>query len=432
MTSRELDHPGAPHQGRPEVVEHPEPRRAYRDRDAGMIAGVCAGLATHLGWQVGTIRLLFVLLSPFNFLGPTLYATLWVVLPVGGGDDLAPGLRAAQRLGLRPSRQPIRPPRDRSLFVILAVIAVGLIWLVQTVGAGLNAALFWPLLFGAVGVALVWRQFDEPVTDDAREVRPAWLRPLLQRGGWPAVVRTGVGMMLVGVAVSLVTVSQIGWSQLPAVLLMTVIAVAGILIVAAPWLYRMRRDMLRAEHDKAMADARADMAAHLHDSVLQTLALIQRSASDPKTVATLARRQERELRTWLYGDVTPDETFKSALIRAAAEIEAERGIAVDIVTVGDSDLTPDLEAMVRAAREAMMNAAKHSGAPSVDVFAQVTDAVAEVFVRDRGVGFLMTEIDDDRMGVRRSIVERMERHGGRAVIKSAPGEGTEVRLEMNR
>lgn len=428
MTSRPLDHPGAPRQAQPESV----PRRAYRDRDAGMIAGVCAGLAAHLGWQAGTLRLLFVILSPFNLLGVALYATLWVVLPAGTNDELAPGLQAAQRLGLRSPRQPVRRPKDRNLFVILAVIAVGLIWLVQVMGAGLNSALFWPLLFGAVGVALVWRQFDEPVTDDAREVRPAWLRPLLQRGGWPAVVRTGIGMMLVGVAVSLVTVAQIGLAQLPAVLLMTLVALAGIGIVAAPWLYQLRRNMLRAEHDKAMADARADMAAHLHDSVLQTLALIQRSAADPQAVQTLARRQERELRTWLYGDLTQDESFKSALIRAASEIETERGIAVEIVTVGDADLTPELEAMVRAAREAMMNAAKHSGAPSVDVFAQVSDAEAQVFVRDRGVGFDPTTIDHDRMGVRRSIVERMERYGGSAVIKSAPGEGTEVRLELKR
>jgi signal transduction histidine kinase len=172
------------------------------------------------------------------------------------------------------------------------------------------------------------------------------------------------------------------------------------------------------------------MAAHLHDSVLQTLALIQRQSEDPKAVQQLARRQERELRTWLYGEEAAESSLKAALIAAAAEVEDERGVPVEVVVVGDSDTSEAVQALVRAAREAMVNAAKHSGADKIDVYAEVFDGVAEVFVRDRGQGFDLDAVAEDRMGVKGSIIDRMVRHGGRAVVRSTPGEGTEVRLEM--
>ncbi|MDO5684076.1 MAG: histidine kinase, partial [Propionibacteriaceae bacterium] len=177
---------------------------------------------------------------------------------------------------------------------------------------------------------------------------------------------------------------------------------------------------------------RADMAAHLHDSVLQTLALIQKRADDPRTVATLARKQERELRTYLYGDVLREQTLKAALTAAAAEVDDERGIPVEVVCVGDCDLTDDLGAMIRAAREAILNAAKHSGASRIDVYAEVDEDVVEIFIRDRGRGFDIGDIGDDRMGVKGSIIGRMERHGGTARIRSSAEDGTEVRLEMKR
>jgi signal transduction histidine kinase len=172
------------------------------------------------------------------------------------------------------------------------------------------------------------------------------------------------------------------------------------------------------------------MAAHLHDSVLQTLALIQRQADDPKAVQQLARRQERELRTWLYGEEAAEATLKAALTAAAAEVEDERAIPVDVVVVGDCDASEPVQALVRAAREAMVNAAKHSGADKIDVYAEVLDGTIEVFVRDRGQGFDLDDIAEDRMGVKGSIIDRMARHGGTAVVRSTPGEGTEVRLEM--
>ena len=174
------------------------------------------------------------------------------------------------------------------------------------------------------------------------------------------------------------------------------------------------------------------MAAHLHDSVLQTLALIQKHASDGRMVATLARAQERDLRSWLYGETAPPDTsVASALKAAAAEVEDGHGVPVEVVTVGDAPVTDRLRPLVLAAREAMVNAAKHSGAEQVDVFAECTDAQVEVFVRDRGRGFDEASVPEDRLGVRNSIVDRMRRHGGTAVIRTAPGDGTEVRLDMS-
>ena len=168
---------------------------------------------------------------------------------------------------------------------------------------------------------------------------------------------------------------------------MTTLALAGLGIVLAPWLHRSRTALNQARAEKVRADARADMAAHLHDSVLQTLALIQRQADDPKAVQQLARRQERELRTWLYGEEPQTETLKVALTAAAAEVEDERGVPVELVMVGDCDTSDPVQALVRAAREAMVNAAKHSGADKIDVYAEVDEERIEVFVRDRGQGF---------------------------------------------
>ena len=175
------------------------------------------------------------------------------------------------------------------------------------------------------------------------------------------------------------------------------------------------------------------MAAHLHDSVLQTLALIQKSAGDQQAVARLARSQERDLRAWLYSEDRADQTtVANALRAAAAEVEDAHGTSVDVVAVGDGDLDETLRPVVAAAREAMTNAAKHAGTGRVDVYAEVGAAAVDVFVRDRGVGFDLDAVPGDRHGVRHSIVDRMERHGGAAEVRTTPGEGTEVRLHLPR
>jgi signal transduction histidine kinase len=211
-----------------------------------------------------------------------------------------------------------------------------------------------------------------------------------------------------------------------------VVLVAGTLILA-PWWIRLVRGLADERAERVRSQERAELAAHLHDSVLQTLALMQRQAENPRDVAALARRQERELRAWLNGGRPFGErsTFAAALELAAAEAEEAHGVPVDVVAVGDGPLVDEAEALVAAAREAIVNAAKF-GAGSVSVYAEAGDEEVEVFVRDRGPGFDVDAVPADRRGVRESIVGRMERHGGTALIHSVPGEGTEVELRLRR
>ncbi|GAA1389130.1 PspC domain-containing protein [Luteococcus peritonei] len=420
----------------PALPASPEPStepvaRARRSRDQELVAGVAQGVAEHLGWSPLLVRGGFVLLALMQGLGIFLYGLLWVLMPQQEEQESqAPGLESAERRGMRRREKAgLAVPRDGGALLALALLGAGTTILALNFGVGPNAAVFWPLAFAAAGLALVWRQADAPAVDDEQAPR-GLLGRFLSGRGWAAVVRMTAGMGLVGVSVSMVAASQIGVTQLPLMLALAALMVLGVGIAAAPWITRMRRNA-QAAHERALLDqARADMAAHLHDSVLQTLALIQRQSEDSRAVAALARRQERELRQWLYGDEPIEGSLRTALARAAQEIEDERGVDVELVCVGDRELDGQLDALVRAAREAMMNAAKHSGADRVDVFCEVEDHLVELFVRDRGVGFRMEEIGDDRMGVTRSILQRMERHGGTARIRSEPGEGTEVRLAM--
>ena len=406
--------------------------KATRVADGAWLGGVSTGLARHLGWPVLVIRIAFVALMTVQFVGVIAYGALWLLLPPEPVEK-APGLESATRNGMRDQ---VRPKRriDWGMLLALAALGTGLLWIVQSSELGISSQLFWPVAFACAGAALVWRQAD---TAQQRRWRAeaggrAWLAPFIARGGWPALVRVIVGLGLVGAAFGIVIAQQSQIAQLPEVLAMTTLALAGLGIVLAPWLYRSRTALNQARADKVRADARADMAAHLHDSVLQTLALIQRQADDPKAVQQLARRQERELRTWLYGEEPQTETLKVALTAAAVEVEDEWAVPVEVVMVGDCDTSEAMQALVRATREAMVNAAKHSGADKVDVYAEVDEERVEVFVRDRGKGFDVAGVADDRMGVKGSIINRMARHGGTATVRSEPGDGTEVRLEIPR
>ena len=203
--------------------------------------------------------------------------------------------------------------------------------------------------------------------------------------------------------------------------------------MVGPWVFRLASDLTAERAERVRTQERADLAAHLHDSVLQTLALIQKNANDGPTVARLARSQERDLRSWLYaGEATDERTVASALRGVAAEVEDAHGVSVEVVTVGDCPMSEALRPVVNATREAVTNAAKHAGTGQVDVYAEITDAAVDVFVRDRGQGFDPDTIAEDRYGVRNSIIDRMDRHGGSADVRSTPGEGTEVRLHLPR
>jgi signal transduction histidine kinase len=245
------------------------------------------------------------------------------------------------------------------------------------------------------------------------------------------VVRVVVGTVLVVLGLVLFLAGQGELRVLLDALIAVVVVLAGIAVVSGPWLVRLVRDLQTERAERVRSQTRADISAHLHDSVLQTLALIQRQAGDKDVVARLARKQERDLRRWLYDEAEADAgTVRVALENVAAEVEDAFGTPVEVVVVGDADIVPGgaAAAVVSATREALTNAAKHSGAGRVDLFAEVDGSTLEVFVRDRGTGFDLAAVGDDRRGVRGSIVERVQRHGGTATVSTTPGVGTEVRL----
>jgi signal transduction histidine kinase len=218
------------------------------------------------------------------------------------------------------------------------------------------------------------------------------------------------------------------------VFLETSVLVLALGLVVAPYLLGLARRLTLERTQRIRSEERAEMAGHLHDSVLQTLALIQRRADDPAQVIGLARQQEQELRDWLLardGTGAP-ATLRAGLERSAREIEAVHPVRVEVVVVGDCSLDQRLVALVAAAREALTNAAKFAGVEQIDIYAEAGDERVEVFVRDRGVGFDPERVPPDRQGIRRSIRERVTRHGGAVTVRSAPGEGTEVELAIGR
>jgi signal transduction histidine kinase len=249
-----------------------------------------------------------------------------------------------------------------------------------------------------------------------------------------AVYQGGFGIALVIGAGLLFLQANGALSGARDLVLAFVVVALGLGLILAPFWLRLARGLSEERNERIRSQERAEVAAHLHDSVLQTLALVQKRADDPRAVATLARRQERELRSWLSGapEARPDERLADALRAAAAEVEEAHGVPVEVVTVGDRDLDDRHRALVAAAREALANAVRHSGSDEpIALFVEVEDGHTEVFVRDRGQGFDPGAVPEDRRGVRESIVGRMARHGGRATVHSTPGTGTEVELVLD-
>ncbi|MFI5696271.1 PspC domain-containing protein [Kribbella sp. NPDC051586] len=419
------------------------PRRAYRRTEGRVVAGVAGGIADHLGVSDTVVRLVLIATTVFGGFGVLIYAALWFLMPLAPETmPAAPGLAAHTRSGMRSDEPPApvteakerKREKSRGQLPALVAIGIGLLILLQVAGFGIAGKLFWPLVFAATGLALIWRQADENQKDKwTQDIRVPILGLVLGKGGWKSLIRIAVGLILIGTAVTLFLVQNGRLSMVGDVLIALLLAVVGIGVIAGPWVHRLSRDLNSERAERVRSQERADMAAHLHDSVLQTLALIQKQADDPKAVARLARSQERELRSWLYDeDDTADQTIAGAAKRAAAEVEDSHGVPIEVITVGDCDLTEPLSSMVRAARESMVNAAKHSGAAKIDVFVEVDGDRVEMFVRDRGKGFVVDEVPDDRLGLRHSVMGRMERHGGRATVRSDPETGTEVRLEMDR
>lgn len=398
----------------------PPPRRAYRSPADGLLAGVAAGLAEHLRVSPRWVRLAFLILSLFNGFGIVLYAGLWMMLPVRPEPGEAPGLSAARRQGRRV--RSLQQFVDRGPMVAVGAVVLGLlVFLALLTGHGLTTL---PGLIALAGVGLLWWQLEDSRSEGER--------PTVRAALSSARVIGGVSLLVL--AITSFVVFEVGFSSWTSVLTVSLAALLGLgalALIVGPWLRRLSNDLSDERAERARADERADVAAHLHDSVLQTLALIQKSASNPQAVMRLARAQERDLRTWLFSQPTPDEgSVASALRLVCAEVEDNVGVPVEVVTVGDCPTSDQVRAVVQAAREAIFNAATHSGAQRVDVYAEASDVEVEVFVRDRGRGFDPSDVAPDRHGVRDSIVARMQRHGGSTQVSSEPGSGTEVRLTM--
>jgi len=297
---------------------------------------------------------------------------------------------------------------------------------------------FWALVLLAAGALVLWSQVADPRVDEHGDPtgwqRLVGLRPRSGAGDRSQGIdlllpASGVALVVLGSIVGLASLGALDASRTG--VLQTTVVIVAVLVVAAPFWRRMVRATQRERAERIRGDERAEVAAHLHDSVLQTLALIQRQSDDPREVQRLARRQERELRTWLSGrSERPDDELMAALRATAAAIELEHGADVEVVTSGERALDDRTVALVAAAREAMTNAARHAAGSPVSVFAEADGDRIEVFVRDRGPGFDPAATPPDRRGVRESIVGRMRRAGGRATIHSVPGEGTEVELLM--
>jgi signal transduction histidine kinase len=378
------------------------------------------------------VRAAFLVAAVLGGSGVLFYAGLWLVLPADSPFDIeAPGLESAARGGRRPGR--IRRLADSGPAIALVALGLGVVLTAEAIfGHGL---VFWPLVLAVLGFGLLWRQADEAQRarwlDQSERLNP--VRAVFGSGGWAAYVRVGAGVVLVAASVALFALRNGHVTELYDVLISAALGGIGLGITIGPWVWRLTSDLAAERAERVRTQERADLAAHLHDSVLQTLALIQKNAGDSATVARLARSQERDLRSWLF-DSTPagDGTLAGALREVVREVEDTYGVDVELVTVGEAELGEALVPIVAAAREAVTNAAKHAGSSLVDIYAEVGPSSVEVFVRDRGAGFEPDAVPSDRQGVRSSIVDRMSRHGGSAEIRSTPGTGTEVRLRLPR
>ncbi|HVF76769.1 MAG TPA: PspC domain-containing protein [Solirubrobacteraceae bacterium] len=417
-------------------------RELRRDPENGMIAGVCEGIGKHLDMDPLLLRIVFGATTLASGLGVVAYLLAWWLLPVEGAQP-SPVTSAADRR----SAGNRRAAAEVGSGVALLVVAILLTF--RELGLPFSDALTWPLVLVAAGGALIWRQSvgrpgarasaDAPTAGAAGAVTaPPPLTAIAGSDSRPAVIsRIGIGVTLVLAAAIVFLQFSGALAAASDVALAALVVAIALVVIFAPFFVRLLTSLSIERAERIRSQERAEVAAHLHDSVLQTLALMQKRADDPREVAALARRQERELRTWLSGAPARAEGERwlvPALQTAADEIEQAHGVAIDVVAVGDVLIDRDGEALVAAAREAMLNAAKFAGdAGAVAVYAEAGDERIEVFVRDRGPGFDPAAVPADRRGVRESIVGRMERHGGRAAIHAAPGGGgTEVELVLER
>jgi signal transduction histidine kinase len=411
-----------------------------RDTAHGWVAGVFSGIGDRLGVDPLILRVGFVILAvATGGLALVAYVVAWAALPAAEGGP-APAARFARVPRVRGDWRVALGVGLLTLSCLLAFRQLGIWW---------SDAVVWPLVAAAFGVALLWgrgrseTEDEEPETAMPMRAPAATAETASAAAEAPTATSSRVGdlyrgvfgiLLVVGAGLLFLSSNDVFGGVRDAALT-TVVVVVALALILAPFLWRLGRNLARERAERIRSQERAELAAHLHDSVLQTLALMQKRADDPREVAALARRQERELRDWLAGDGrgSADDRFAAALRREAEEVEDVHRIAVDVVVVGDRELDERSQAALGAAREALVNAAKHAGeAGPIRVYAEADDDGIEVFVRDRGTGFDPAAVASDRQGVRESIIGRMERVGGSAEIRSGPDGGTEVALAVRR
>ncbi len=396
------------------------PAGLARREDDRYIAGVAGGVGRWLGVDPIVVRLSLVLLTMASGLGVVLYVVAWAVLPEDSADEVA-----ARADG-----------RATEHAIAFGLLTVGSLLLLRSFGVWFPDQLVWPTALAAIGAGMVWARSDD-AERERWKTRAAELpgNPLAALAGSRGLaVRTVAGAILVIIGLGTLFATTDAFGTLGQVGVAVLATAGGLGLLLGPWVLRLWQQLTDERGERIRSEERADMAAHLHDSVLQTLALIQRSAGSPHDTVSLARRQERELRSWLYGDRTDtgDRTLASTLDAMVSDVEARHEATVDAVTVGDCPVDAGLEPLVQAVREAVVNAAVHSGTDEVSIYVEVEPDRVTAYVRDRGAGFDLAEVAQDRRGIADSIVGRMQRHGGTATIHTAPGEGTEVVLEIGR
>jgi signal transduction histidine kinase len=404
-----------------------------RDPEHAVVAGVLAGVALRIGADPVLIRVVFVILTVVTgglaILG---YALAWALMPTGAIPERQSAAAAA---GQR--REPlVHVPGNWRVALGVGLLTLGALLAFRELGIWWSDPLAWPLVLAAAGGALLWRQSRRRSAEDLAATAAEGPPPALAtsepgESQFAGLYRGGFGVALVVGAALLFLSANDALGATRDVALTAVVAVVALGLILAPFLWRLGHNLAAERAERIRSQERADMAAHLHDSVLQTLTLMQKRADDPRQVAALARRQEREL--FGTGADADGVSFSSALQAAADEVEDAHGVAIDLVTVGDCPLDERAETVVAAAREGLTNAAKFApDAGPVSAYAEVDDGRIAVYVHDRGPGFEPAAVPADRRGLRESIIGRMERHGGRARIRSTPGEGTEVELVMER
>ncbi len=411
-------------------------RRAYgppwRSHEDRVFAGVAGGLAEWSGFQPLLVRAVVAAVVAGSGLGPVAYVVAAFVLPVA--DRSVPARE-------RPVAWPKGRDRERAVVALLVAIAISI--LLRAVGIWVGGDLWFPAAVAGVGLSLAWSRTDQERRElwRSRLVRLPGEERVAEPGGrdrrMRTILRVGAGVVLFIAGAAWVLKAAPPSTFVPVVAAVAA-TTAGLALLGGPWISALWRDLAEERRARIRTEERAEVAAQLHDSVLQTLALIQRHPETPRSVAQIARQQERSLRSWLFGGdgavdpAGPGTSFAERMRTAGHDVEDRFGLPVELVVVGDAPADGRADALVAATREAMANAARHSGAAEVSVYAEATESTLSAFVRDRGKGFDPDAVPEDRRGLRDSIVGRLERLGGRATVASSPGEGTEVALEVAR